>query len=49
MAAECLNKDRLMDAMGKSYSCSSVNNANIRGGHSQHCGHCLPWKIYTMS
>lgn len=42
MAAECLNKDRLMDAMGKSYSCSSVNNANIRGGHSQHCGHCLP-------
>lgn len=42
MATECLNKDKLMIAMGKSYSCSSVNNANIRSGHSQHCGHCLP-------
>ncbi|SHJ57787.1 7-cyano-7-deazaguanine synthase (queuosine biosynthesis) [Hathewaya proteolytica DSM 3090] len=31
-----------MAAIGKSYSCSSVNNANIRSGHSQHCGHCLP-------
>nr|WP_314465148.1 Qat anti-phage system QueC-like protein QatC [uncultured Clostridium sp.] len=42
MAAECLNKEELKVAIGKSYSCSSVNNANIRSGHSQHCGHCLP-------
>ena len=42
MAAECLNKDILKVAMGESFSCSSVNNASIRGGHSQHCGHCLP-------
>ena len=42
MAAECLNKDELKIAIGKSFSCSSVNNANIRSGHSQHCGHCLP-------
>ena len=42
MAAECLNKDELRTIIGKSFSCSSVNNANIRSGHSQHCGHCLP-------
>ena len=42
MAVECLNKDQLKVAIGKSFSCSSVNNANIRSGHSQHCGHCLP-------
>lgn len=42
MAAECLNKDGLKVAIEKSFSCSSVNNANIRSGHSQHCGHCLP-------
>lgn len=42
MAAECLNKDKLKVAIGKSFSCSSVNNANIRSGHAQHCGHCLP-------
>lgn len=42
MAAECLNKDVLLTAVGKSFSCSSVNSANIRSGKSQHCGHCLP-------
>lgn len=42
MAAECLNKDKLKAAIEKSFSCSSVNNANIRSGHAQHCGHCLP-------
>ena len=42
MAAECLNKDELRAAIEKSFSCSSVNNTNIRSGHSQHCGHCLP-------
>lgn len=42
MAAECLNKDKLKEAIEKSFSCSSVNNANIRSGHAQHCGHCLP-------
>lgn len=42
MAAECLNKNKLKMAIGKSFSCSSVNNANIRSGHAQHCGHCLP-------
>lgn len=42
MAAECLNKDELKVAIEKSFSCSSVNNANIRSGRSQHCGHCLP-------
>lgn len=42
MAAECLNKDKLKVAIEKSFSCSSVNNANIRSGYAQHCGHCLP-------
>lgn len=42
MATECLNKEVLKVAIGKSFSCSSVNNANIRSGHAQHCGHCLP-------
>lgn len=42
MAAECLNKNKLKTAIVKSFSCSSVNNANIRSGHAQHCGHCLP-------
>ena len=42
MAAECLNKDILKTSIDKSYSCSSVNNAQIRGGLKQHCGHCLP-------
>ena len=28
--------------VAKSFSCSSVNSANIRTGLSQHCGHCLP-------
>lgn len=42
MAAECLNQDELKIAIEKSFSCSSVNNANIRSGRSQHCGHCLP-------
>lgn len=42
MVAECLNKNELRVAIDKSFSCSSVNNANIRSGHSQHCGHCLP-------
>lgn len=42
MAAECLNKNKLKMAIGKTFSCSSVNNANIRSGHAQHCGHCLP-------
>jgi hypothetical protein len=42
MAMECLNKDVFMSAVGQSFSCSSVNSANIRSGISQHCGHCLP-------
>lgn len=42
MAAECLNKDLFKEAVGLSFSCSSVNSANIRGKQSQHCGHCLP-------
>lgn len=42
MAVECLNKDILKMAIGKSYSCSSVNSVQIRSGLSQHCGHCLP-------
>ncbi len=42
MAEECLNQEALKISLGQSFSCSSVNNANIRSGHSQHCGHCLP-------
>lgn len=42
MAAECLNKDLFKIAVAQSYSCSSVNNARIRSGKTQHCGHCLP-------
>ena len=42
MAAECLNKDFFKKVVNLSYSCSSVNSANIRSGQSQHCGHCLP-------
>ena len=42
MAAECLNKEALIIALGQSYSCSSVNNVSIHSGKSNHCGHCLP-------
>ena len=42
MATECLNKALLKEIVAKSFSCSSVNSANIRTGLSQHCGHCLP-------
>ncbi len=42
MAEKCLNKDVLKIAIGKSFSCSSVNSASIRSGKHQHCGHCLP-------
>lgn len=42
MAAGCLNKEVLKIAIGKSYSCSSVNSVSIHSGKSNHCGHCLP-------
>lgn len=42
MASECLNHEVLKTAMGKSYSCSSVNSVSIQSGKSNHCGHCLP-------
>lgn len=42
MASECLNKNFLKRVVKLSYSCSSVNSANIRSRQSQHCGHCLP-------
>lgn len=42
MAAECINKALLKNAVVHSYSCSSVNNACIRSRVAQHCGHCLP-------
>ena len=42
MASECLNRELFKKAVEFSYSCSSVNNARIRSGKTQHCGHCLP-------
>lgn len=42
MAEECLNREVLKNAMGLSYSCSSVNSVSIQSGKSNHCGHCLP-------
>lgn len=42
MAAECLNVGLFKKVVELSFSCSSVNSANIRSGISQHCGHCLP-------
>lgn len=49
MASECLNKSVFLNMVGQSFSCSSVNNASIRSGKSQHCGHCLPCIIRRAS
>jgi hypothetical protein len=45
MAAECLDKEFLLQVIKESTSCSSPQKARWSGQPSQHCGYCVPCLI----
>ncbi len=45
MAAECLNKQFLLQVIKESTSCSSPQKARWKKQPSQHCGYCVPCLI----